>query len=155
MSGKPEEQIGSSQLNERDQYLYDLMKDGRPIRVIAVLLGLQHDYTYKLCRKVIETTGLQYTPDQSKKRENWEAPVGITEESRILRGGLADALYDLCEEVGDPRKVAQMVGVPVRHQNFAKTKPFHYDWTLTQLQRLATAKGMTLPELLRKHLRDG
>ena len=121
--------------NERDARIIQMMELGRPVRTIAQLEGLEHDYCRKICMRLVASSGIEYTPERVYKRLEMTT-VGLTEKTRRLRSYLADKLYDLGD---NPRVIAKQIGMTLRCQKYAKQRPFRHDWTLSQIERLAEA----------------
>ena len=108
---------------------------GRPVRIIAKTIGIEHDYCRKLIVKLANENCIDYQPDNSIERSK-QPPVGISDASRRFRSRLGDMLYTLTDK-SDARAVARQIGMPIRSQKYAKETPFNHDWTLSQIERLA------------------
>lgn len=114
------------------------------MREVARLEVIDHDYAYKLMVQTARKHGLEYKPH--KMSGSTETP-GLTNESKTVRARLGDELYKL--ELS-PGEAALSTGVPLKAQKLARDRPFNHDWTLSQIERLARARGMTFRELLLK-----
>ena len=143
MYGEPQTNRASARL-EREERLVQFITEGRSVSVVAVLEGLEHDYAYKLLMKVAKDKGLVY---QARRTHNPGAMpvVGLTTASQPLRARLGDHLYKL---QGKPPEIARATGVSVKGQRYARDRPFNYDWSLSQIERLAEASGMSFRALM-------
>lgn len=147
-SGIPTDDEKRSQLSERDELIIQMMELGRPVRNIAQLIGIEHDYCRKICAKLSTKAGFEYKPITPYKRTEMTS-VGITEATRRFRGVLGDKLYLLGN---DGRQVAKLIGMTIRCQKAARQRPFNHDWTLSQIERLAAALGTDFATLMREAL---
>ena len=123
---------------ERDQQIVDLLNQQRPLRAIFKIMGLSHEWGHELCKKLIKKHDIQYTPTESGE------PALLDEDTRKLRAKLADTLFKL---KGTPTSIAIQTGIPPRAQKSAISKPFDYDWKLSEISRLAAAAGISVKDL--------
>lgn len=133
-------------LISRDQRIISMMKLGRPVRIIAALEGIEHDYARKLCMRLAKEEGLDYAPDNKLVRAE-TPPVGITDSSRSTRRFLADKL---CLLGTDYQDIAKQVGITLRSQKYARQRPFNHDWTMSQIERLAAALNTDFLSLMQE-----
>lgn len=131
-------------INDRDERILQMIVLGRPVRAIAQLEGLDHDYCRKICTRLAKQNGVEYKPDRVYKRSEM-ATVGLTDATRRMRSHLGDRLYDLGD---DSREVARAVGMTIRCLKYAKQRPFKHDWSLSQIERLASALDKDVHTLL-------
>lgn len=122
---------------EREGRLRQFISENRPVAVIAKLEALDFSYAKLLIRKLVKDEKLDYNPPKITK--SGEQPiVGLTEDSERFRGRLADRLYALGD---DHRAIALGTGIMLRSQKFARDRPFNYDWTVSNLERVARASN--------------
>jgi hypothetical protein len=78
---------------------------------------------------------------------NTAPPVGLLDIDTQFRAWIGDEVRVLRRQ-HHYVDVAQMIGLTNIEQMRAVERPYAHNWTLSQLQRLAVARGMTLPELI-------
>lgn len=132
---------------EREERLLTFIQQGRAVRSVAALEGIDHDYAWQLMKKVAEKHGLEFHSKRSAEVEIH----GLTEESMQLRARLADQLFHLQKSQSE---IARAVGLKARAQSRARERPYQYDWTISEMERLARANGMSFRELMLKALLD-
>lgn len=125
----------------REDRLAIYIAQGRPVSAVAKSEVIEHDYAYKLLREVAAKRGLTYQPRRGPRAEI----VGLTSASQQLRARLGDALYKLKDADTD---LTRSVGILAKSQPYAHSRPFNYDWSLSQLERLATATGLDFRTML-------
>jgi hypothetical protein len=135
-------------LRERDERIVEFMREGRPIRAIKELEGLDHDNCRKICLSLSRQYGVEYDADD-RKEPGQILPEGITEQSQGFRSRLADMLYQL----GHDRRmhkieIAQATGITQRSQKYATERPFTHNWSLSQIERLAAVRGTGFRDLM-------
>ena len=135
MSGTTSQRVRLRQ--ERDERLAIFIEQGRPVRAVAKLEGIEHDYAYKLLKQVARVRGLEYHPRRVAHPAG-EPILGLTAASQTLRARLGDYLYRL---EGSPATIARQVGITAKNQPVAQDRPFNHDWTLSQIERLAEASN--------------
>jgi hypothetical protein len=140
---------GRISLNNRDARMIQMMEIGRPVRAIAQLVGLDHEYCRKICTRLMREHDLKYVPDNTMVREE-TAPLGISEDSRSFRRYLSTKLNELALQEPNTSNVAAITGVLQRDQKYAKQRPFHHDWTLSQMERLAAALGLDFIAMMKE-----
>lgn len=128
----------------REERLVIFIAEGRPVSAVALLEGIEHDYAYQLLTQVAKRRGLDY---QAKRvaRPGLEEIPGLTAASRALRSRLGNNLYNLKLEQSE---IARKLGITARNQQFAKDTPFRYDWSLSQIERLANEVGTPFESFL-------
>lgn len=104
-----------------------------PVREIAAREGITERWTRTLIKALERETGLTY--------RGWglHFKTAMGDETYALRSRLADQLHQLIQKVGSRAEVAALTGVNSREQLRAINRPFHHDWTLSQIERLAQA----------------
>jgi hypothetical protein len=140
----------AARLTEREERMLAMMALGRPVRTIAQLEGLEHDYCRKLVVKLANDNAVEYTPDNTLQKSKMP-PVGVTEASRRMRSQLGDILHKLAT-ASDARTVARQIGMSVRSQKYARETPFNHDWTLSEMERLAIACNYEFAAMMREVL---
>lgn len=104
----------------------------RPLRLTIKELEDEHDLDY------LGTSGA---------RTGASIPFGLTEATVRLRARLADNLYKITDvdtsvvDIKGRQEAAPIVGLNPREQIRAEQKPFAFDWSLSQIERLARALG--------------
>lgn len=129
---------------EREDRLAQFIEERRPVCAVALLEGINHDYAYKLLMKISKERGLDYRPRRVVPT-GLETIPGLTDATQQLRAKLGDMLYTLKEQ---KVAIARTVGVPSKSQPIARDRPFNYDWSLSQIERLAEACGTDFRTLL-------
>lgn len=90
--------------------------------------------------------GLEYLGSVGA-RTGASMPYGLTEATARFRARLADHLYRITDvdtsivNIKGRTEAAPIVGLNPREQIRAEQKPFAYDWSLSQMERLARALG--------------
>ncbi len=133
---------------EREGRLRQFIAENRPISAIAKLECLEFNYAKLLVKAIVATEGFDYQPERISKSGSQEI-VGLTEETRHLRGQLGNALARLKD---DPREVTLKTGVMFRSLKVARDKPNNFDWSLSQIERLARANDKTFRQLMLESL---
>jgi hypothetical protein len=128
----------TTEREEREQRFLQFIQRNDPVRSVARMEGIDYDYALKLLRKVAKQHGLTYQPSRIRVGGKEEI-VGITDESRPMRARLGDHLYHLNRR---PTVVARQFGVTARRQKYAQDAPFNYDWSVSQIERLARDAGV-------------
>lgn len=137
------EREASLRLN-RETRLRQFIKENRPVSAIAMAESLEFAYAKQLVRKLIKAENLEYNPPRVKC--SGDMPIeGLTEESRDVRGHLANSLARLKDE---PREITRKIGILFRSIKTATIKPNNYDWSLSQIERLARASNKTYKQLM-------
>lgn len=136
-------------LEERDARLVEFMKQGRSIRAIAVLEGLEPDYTGKLCKALATQHGLSYCPEGKRQQHQNTVPPGLTEATNGFRRRAANLLYLwTVRSKKHSLEICRETGLTQANQRTA-TKPHGpHDWHLSQLDRWSTAMGVSFEELI-------
>ena len=132
-------------LQERDDRIVEFMRQNRPIAAIAELEGLAEDYARKAVKRLEAQHGIDYKPQSEP------APVGVTEDSRLLRNHLANVLARYRDEPGRHQlEVCTATGLTQAQQVAATQRPNDHNWTLAQMERTARATGQDFtPMMLR------
>lgn len=133
-------------IDRRKEIIAELLKEGRPTSAIAEIVGLNYEH----CKDLISAIRREQNIPVFTAR-NDDAPVGITDESHHLRAKLGDLLYKL-GETEHAVDLAGIIGVPPQSQTKAAQRPFHFNWMLGQIERLARASGMSFRETMLKCL---
>lgn len=150
MSGEVCESTRAQRKLSREQRLLEFVREKIPVRTVALMEVIDPDYAYKLLRKVASDHGLDYAPGRNSGSTPKIIP-GLTEQSQLLRSRLADRLYDLNLSV---QEAALRIGIKAKAQQSAKDRPFNYDWSLSQIERLATEAGVPFKTLLLQALEE-
>jgi hypothetical protein len=133
-------------IDRRYDTITALLKAGRPTSAIAEIVGLNYEHCKDLISDIRRAEGLPVSHNKSNG-----APVGVTEESHHLRAKLGDMLYKL-GETHHAVDLAGITGVPPQSQTKAAQRPFHFNWAIGQIERLARASGMSFREAMFKCL---
>ena len=120
------------------------INEGRSVAAVALLEVINHDYAYKLLMRVSKKFDLNYRPQRVANTAQAVVP-GLTDASQAVRARLGDYFYTL---KGSPAELARLTGVPSRAQVTARDRPFNYDWSLSQMERLAEASGTDFRTLM-------
>ena len=129
---------------EREERLRQFIIEQRPISAIAKLESLDLPYARVLVRRMVKDEGLEYNPPKIT-RQGKEPIVGLTEDTRKVRAKLGDYLAALGR---DHRSIALNIGILFRSQQYARDRPFNYDWTLSNIERLARASDIPFKRLM-------
>ena len=87
--------------------------------------------------RVARLKGLPYHAQRVTNPGDETIP-GLTTASQGFRAKLGDALYAL---EGTPSEIARQIGLLAKAQPIARDRPFNFDWSLSQIERLAEASG--------------
>ncbi len=94
-------------------------------------------------------TALRKATGRKTKGKSPRLPHGLTDKTESMRMKLGDRLRDLRNQPLDRLEVARITGVtPVAGQNAALSSAPHYDWKMSELERLAEAGDTTFIELI-------
>ena len=129
---------------EREARLVAFITEGRAVSAVALLEVVSHDYAYKLLMKVSKKFGLNYRPRRVANTAQADIP-GLTDDSQAVRARLGDLLYTL---KGSQPELARLTGVASHAQLTARDRPFNYDWSLSQIERLAKAANTDFRALM-------
>ena len=83
-------------------------------------------------------------PGYSHKARN-SKPYGLTNKSYAFRMFLADILITMGERGLDRTQIASITGLNKHESCRAETRPFHHDWTLSQIERTLSWKEIYDP----------
>lgn len=136
-------------LSERNSRLVALMKQGRPIRAIAELEGLEPDYTGKVCANLAKQHGLTYKPEGKRQQHPNALPVGLSDRTAGFRRR-ASTRFELwaVRTKKHPLELCRDTGL-TRTAQRAATKPHGpFNWHLSHLDRWCEAMGVTFEELI-------
>jgi len=139
--------IRRDHIAKRHAALAQYMRDGTPINVIAQIMGLEANQVRKTCRLLAAEHGIEYKP----VRRPGALPPGMTDASRSLRNHLADRLHEHHE--GRHRlQVCVDTGLTQSELRAASERPNAYDWSLSEMERIATATNQDFTVMLLKGL---
>lgn len=135
----------SSALDRRKESIVQLVQNDKTVREVCDLLGLDPENEPKyLINPALAGTGLTVKTGVPDK---WN-PIGLKGGSGDFRHQLRHALECVLDcYCGDYIKVAQLTGLTQKQQKKATSSEKH-DWTISQLQRLADALGITFAKLM-------
>lgn len=102
-------------------------KGWRP-KIIAKHLGISEIYVRKFVAG-LDKPAKQYNTD-------YVLTENLTERTFRLRSSLGYRLKQMLDAGMGAREVARITGVPQNKQREASERPFQYDWTLTQIERV-------------------
>jgi hypothetical protein len=112
--------------------------------------GLQPDYALKVRRDVAAKHGLKIEEGIGSAMIH-----GLDAESLTFRSRLADELNKLLlVKRLSQLQVANQVGVPRKLQAKAMTDPYNYDWSLSEIQQLAKAFGLSFKDFMQQLLKE-
>lgn len=129
---------------QRKQRVRGYLTQSRPpsFKEIQAREGVSPQTLRPLINQLEEELGLSYFGTDSARGPG---SFGLTDASRALRARLADALHSLGS---DRAEVAALTGLNRHEQIRAINRPFRHDWTVSQIERLATATGRSMLEML-------
>lgn len=133
-------------IDRRREIIAELLRRGRPTSAIAEIVGLNYEHCKDLISAIRREENIPVAAGQSD-----DAPVGVTEESHHLRAKLGDLLYKL-GETNHAVDLAGTTGVPPQSQTKAAQRPFYFNWTIGQIERLGRASGTSFRETMLKCL---
>jgi hypothetical protein len=147
------EEIQSEAQARRDRILAFMQQDPPvPLTIICQIEGMAE----RACRAIVKDLeaehGIEYMNISSKASKD-AMPYGLTASTARLRQKLGDNLYALRERGNDSshfgrNQVAPQVGLNNRAQLKAESRPFAYDWKLSEIERLARCHGRDPMEFL-------
>lgn len=117
-----------------------------PYNQVMLMEGM-HDRACRQIIKELETEhGFKYLGTPGSKTPKDALPYGLTTATTHLRGRLGDHVYQLRQRGNNHdnfgrNEVAPRVGLNARQQQKAENRPFNYDWSLSQIERLARELG--------------
>jgi hypothetical protein len=122
------------------------MQEGRSLRAIATLEGLEPDYTGKLCNALAKSHGITYNVEG--RHEN-AVPPGLSDRTNGFRRRAATVLYLWIVRSKKHRyEVCRDTGLTQTNQRTATKAHGPFDWHLSQLDRWSAAMGVTFEELI-------
>lgn len=140
---------------ERRARILHFVMEQTPFRSIAAMEGMDYDACRKLCAQIAREAGVVFDVEGRAA-----APVvtGINDSNAQFRRRLGDALHEYCRpnprHERNPSMVGKAVGIPPKSQRRAWEKPFSHDWQLSQMTRLAEARGESFRQLMLRSLLD-
>lgn len=145
---------------ERDDLLVELALQGLTEKEIGERLGISYDGVSAEKRRVSKARGIEF-PKRALGRNATPKPAyGLTARgepggSYRFRVNLSDRLKKLRDKQ-HPIEVAQTTGLWPNAQTMATSNdpPYGYDWTISQIERLAQAHGLTFNELVTELLQE-
>ena len=129
----------------RKERVAQLMAEALPIANIAIIVGVDYGYAWKLCREIDP----DYKPSKNQRAEH--KPVRSLSESFHMRAILAELLYALLQK-HSKQAVATLTGLRIQDQKRAVNRPYTHDWSLSQMQAVAEASDVTLEQVVRTSL---
>lgn len=136
-------------LTERDSRLLEMMKQGRPIRAMAKLEGLEPDYAGKICAGLAKQHGIDYHPEGKRQQHKNALPPGLSDRTSGFRRRAATALYLwVLRSKRHPLEVCRDTGLSQAGQRAACLAHGPYDWSLSELDRWSQAMNVTFEELI-------
>lgn len=134
----------------RNARVAEHIRQGKTSGEICDVEGLDPANEPKRMKKdVADPAGLTITAGR-----NTALPLGLMDIERQFRVNLKTKLNELRDH-NHYIDVAHMVGMTNVEQHRAVTSPFTHNWTLSQMQRLAAALGLTFEEVLHFCLTNG
>lgn len=136
-------------LAERDSRLVEMMKQGRPVKAIAELEGLEADYTGKLCAALAKRHGINYHPEGKRQQHPNALPAGLSDRTNGFRRRAATAFYLWALKTKKhPLELCRATGLTQAAQRTATKAHGPFNWHLSQLDRWAEAMGVSFEELI-------
>ena len=136
-------------LAERDARIIEQMKRGVPIRSIAIAEGLEADYAGKICARLADQHAVNYQPEGKRQAHENAVPLGLSELTNRFRRNAATKLY--LWKINHKKhflEVCRDTGLTQAAQRSAEKAHGPYDWHLSQLDRWATAMGVSFEDLM-------
>lgn len=136
-------------LEERDARIVEQMKRGASIRSIAILEGLEPDYTGKICARLADQHNIDYHPEGKRQQHDNVVPPGLSTLTEKFRRSAATKLY-LWKITNKKHflEVCRDTGLTQAAQRTAEKAHGPFDWRLSQLDRWATAMGVPFEDLM-------
>lgn len=136
-------------LEQRDFRLVEFMKQGRSIRAIATLEGLESDYTGKLCHSLAKQHNIDYHPEGKRKQHENTVPPGLSDRTNGFRRRAANAFYLwVVRSKKHFLEICRETGLTQANQRTATKTHGPHDWKLSQLDRWSEAMGVPFEELI-------
>ncbi|MGN6820571.1 MAG: hypothetical protein ACTHJR_18090 [Sphingomonas sp.] len=137
-------------LLERDKKMRELVIEGRAASEIAERLGLEEDYVQRQASRIADELGIVRAKRPSRMDKT---PFGMSADSQRLRRNLGNELYYLKQDDNLHKlEVAELTGIPQKAQLGAWERPHNYNWSITQIERLARARGRDFTEFMMEML---
>lgn len=130
--------------SSREDRLRQFIKENRPVSAIAKLESLDFSYAKLLVRRLVKAENLCYDPPKITN-SGLQPIIGLTDESYNFRSRLGNNLFALGE---DHRQVTLDTGILFRSIKSARDKPFNYDWTLSQIERVGRANNKNFKQIM-------
>lgn len=147
------EEIQSEALARRERIFQFMTQDPPvPLSIICQMEGMAERACRLMVKEIEAEHGLDYMNKWSRAPKD-ATPFGLTDATRRLRQKLGDNLYSLRQRGNDSshfgrNQVAPRIGLNSRAQFRAETRPFNYDWKLSEIERLAREQGRDPVEFL-------
>lgn len=120
-----------------DSKIQLLVAEGRTAREIASILGRNQVVVSRDCQR------LGITPARTSNLP----PYGLTDGSLKLRMVLADILTEMIwTHMLTTPEVSEITGLNQREIGRASHRPYHHDWTLSQIERTLGFKAFTIKD---------
>lgn len=127
----------------RKARILEHLRQGKTSGEICDLEGLDPaNEPKRMKREVADPAGVSINPGK-----NTALPVGLLDIDRLIRKNLRDKLDDLRYN-HHYVDISHMIGLTNIEQQRALKDPYTHNWTLSQIQRLAAAHGMTFEEMM-------
>lgn len=128
------------QLRERELRIIEHARQGRTMTEIVDIEGLDAG-NVKHWHRIIRDAGVTIEKSRASK-----PPIGLKKENERFRFNLGRSLVRI-RDVHPQVDVSRMVGMTGTQCLEATEKKTH-DWTVSQIQRLAEAQGMSFQEMV-------
>jgi hypothetical protein len=134
----------------REKRIIQYIKDGLTAEDIGQREGLRPDYALKERKAIAIKHGLTI-----KRGRKQVMPFGLDEETRIFRTRLGDRVFRLLTvRKMDPIEITKLVGIPRKLQKKTYEKPINYDWSVSEMQRLAKVLGVPFHQMMKEILSE-
>jgi hypothetical protein len=138
----------SEDREEREAQIVELMRQNVPMVNISELLGISYNYLHNTLRpNLIRKYGLDYKPVRAAIGE--VAPgLGLSDDARTFLSRLGGFIYSMRHKKAlSAVEVGRLTGLSRNAQAHAMNASRH-NWTVSQIDRMATANGHTFKEVV-------
>jgi hypothetical protein len=136
-------------IQERRERFIGYINDGLSVRSIAQREGFEEDYVKKLRHQIAAQEGLTINEGISDA-----VPFGFTKSGDRFRARMGDLVHEMLNKRGrHPMELARDFGLTQTQQRTAAETPFHHNWTMSQLERLAAHEGVSFTQFMLNKMR--
>lgn len=152
LSAKPAKTDRVDLMQQREQLMLAMLVKKRPIEAIAEALGLDYDQARKMKKTLVERVANFSGNELGSESDVPEGPH-LTDDSKRLRQHLGNLLYDMKNRNKvHPVAIAMQTGITQRNQRKASEKPWMYDPSLSQMERIARANNLDFRTMMLRGL---